>query len=55
MFEKDIRDCIENRTAGVDTADILEVKARTLETSSTVALTKRMKNLKSSTGKINWT
>jgi hypothetical protein len=41
MFEKDIRDCIENRTAGVDAADILEVKARTLETSSTVALTKR--------------
>ncbi|MDR7665747.1 hypothetical protein RG963_08175 [Methanosarcina sp. Z-7115] len=45
MFEKDIRDCIENRTAEVNAADILEIKARTLETSSTVALTKKNEKL----------
>ena len=45
MFEKDIRDCIESRAAGIDAAEILEVKARTLETSSTVALAKKNEKL----------
>ena len=45
MFEKDIRDYIESRTAGIDAAEILEVKARTLETSSTVALAKKNEKL----------
>ena len=46
MFEKDIRDCIENRTAGIDNVDILEIKARTLETSSRLALAKKNEKLK---------
>lgn len=45
MLEKDIRDCIESRTAGVDAVEILEVKERTLETSSTVALAKKNEKL----------
>lgn len=45
LFEKDIRDCIESRTAGIDTVEILDVKARTLEASSTVALAKKNEKL----------
>lgn len=45
LFEKDIRDCIESRTAVIDTVEILDVKARTLEASSTVALAKKNEKL----------
>jgi len=45
VFEKEMRDCIESRTAGVDAAEILEVKERTLETSSTMALEKKNEKL----------
>jgi hypothetical protein len=40
-----MRDCIETRAAGVDAAEILEVKERTLETSSSVALAKKNERL----------
>jgi hypothetical protein len=45
IFEKDIKDCIENRTAGVEVAEILEIKKKTLETSSTMSLTKKNEKL----------
>lgn len=45
LFEKEIRDCIETRAVGVDAAEILEVKERTLEASSSVALTKKNEKL----------
>jgi hypothetical protein len=45
MFEKDVRDYIENRSVGVDAAEILEVRERTLETSSSVALAKKNEKL----------
>ena len=46
MFEKDIRDYIESRTAGIDTAEILEIKARILDASSAVVLAKKNEKLK---------
>ncbi|HHV24652.1 MAG TPA: hypothetical protein GXX65_09055 [Methanosarcina sp.] len=45
LFEKNIRDYIETRTAGVDAAEILEIKEKTLETSSSVALAKKNEKL----------
>lgn len=45
LFEREMRDCIETRAAGVDAAEILEVKERTLETSSSVALAKKNEKL----------
>ena len=45
LFEKEIRDCIETRAAGVDAAEIFEIKERTLEASSSVALTKKNEKL----------
>lgn len=45
LFERNIRDCIETHTAGVDAAEILEIKERTLETSSSVALAKKNEKL----------
>ncbi|HEX3008958.1 MAG TPA: hypothetical protein VHO90_15245, partial [Bacteroidales bacterium] len=45
IFEKDIKDLIENRAAGIDAAEILEVKNRTLEASSTAALAKKNEQL----------
>ncbi|WP_240664407.1 hypothetical protein [Methanosarcina sp. MSH10X1] len=44
-FEKDIRDYIESRTVGVNAVEILEVRERTLETSSNVALAKKNEKL----------
>lgn len=44
-FEKDLKDYIEIRTAGIEEGDILEVRARTLETISTVVLTKKNEEL----------
>ncbi|NLU57506.1 MAG: hypothetical protein GXX12_08690 [Methanosarcina thermophila] len=43
-LEKDIRDYIESRTAGIDAPEILELRKRILETSSSAAL--EMKNEK---------
>jgi len=40
-FEKDVRDCIESRTVEVEQSDILEIRARVLETASTVSLVKK--------------
>jgi len=54
-FEKDIRAYIESHAAGIEESGILEIKARILETISTVVLTKRMKSLRFSTVKISWT
>jgi hypothetical protein len=45
MFEKDMRNCIESHTAGVDAAELLEVKEKTLETSSATALEKKNEKL----------
>jgi len=45
IFETDVRNCIENRTAGVNATEILEVKERTLETFSTMALAKKNEKL----------
>ncbi|AYK14166.1 MAG: hypothetical protein GX302_10055 [Methanosarcina flavescens] len=44
-LEKDIRDYIESRTTGVDAAEILEIRERILETSSSVALEKKNEKL----------
>ncbi len=41
QFEKDVRDHIESHTVGVEEDDILGIKARILETVSTVALAKK--------------
>jgi hypothetical protein len=46
MFEKDIRDYIERRTAGIDTVEILEIKTRILEASSALVLAKKNEKLK---------
>ncbi len=40
-FEKDLMDCIESRAAGIEDSDILEIRARIIETVSTVALSKK--------------
>jgi hypothetical protein len=40
-FENDVRSYIENRTVGVDENDILDIKAKILETSSTVSMAKK--------------
>ena len=40
-FEKDLRDYIESRTAGIEESDILDIGARILETLSTVVLAKK--------------
>jgi hypothetical protein len=40
-FEQDVRDYIESRTAGIEKSDILEIKAKILETFSTLAVTKK--------------
>jgi hypothetical protein len=40
-FEQDIRACIENRTPGTEESDIFEIKARILETVSSVVLAKK--------------
>ena len=45
QFEKDVRDHIESHTAGVEENDILGIKARILETLSTVALAKKNEKL----------
>lgn len=45
LFEKEIRDCIETRATGVDSAEIFEIKERTLEASSSVALAKKNEKL----------
>lgn len=45
LFEKEMRDCIETHAAGVDVAEIFEVKERTLETSSSAALVKKNEKL----------
>ena len=44
-FEKDVRDYIESRTAGTEESDIFEIREKILETVSTVALTKKNKEL----------
>ena len=41
QFEKDVRDHLESHTVGVEEDDILGIKARILETVSTVALAKK--------------
>ncbi len=45
LFEKEMRECIETYAAGVDTPEILEVKEKTLETSSSLALAKKNEKL----------
>lgn len=45
LFEKDIRNSIGNLTAEVYAPEILEIKERTLETSSSVALAKKNEKL----------
>lgn len=45
LFEKEMRECIETLAAGVDSPEILEVKEKTLETSSSVALAKKNEKL----------
>lgn len=45
MFEKDMRNCIESHRVGVDTAEILEVKEKTLDTSSATVLEKKNEKL----------
>jgi hypothetical protein len=40
-FENDVRSYIESRTLGVDENDILEIKAKILEASSTVSMAKK--------------
>lgn len=45
MFEKDMRNCIESHTVEVDTAELLEVKEKTLETSSATVLEKKNEKL----------
>ncbi len=45
IFEKDMKDCIESRTTGVGVAEILEVKEKILETSSSLALAKKNEKL----------
>lgn len=45
LFEREMRDCIDTRAAGVDIAEIVEVKERTLETSSSAALAKKNEKL----------
>jgi len=44
-FEKDVRAYIESHAAGIEESDILEIKARILETISTVVLTKKNEEL----------
>lgn len=41
LFDKEMRDCVETHTAGVDVAELLEIKEKILETSSSLALTKK--------------
>lgn|GEM_PF-300013 len=45
LFEKEMREFIETRVVGVDSPEILEVKEKTLETSSSVALAKKNEKL----------
>ncbi|AKB55399.1 hypothetical protein [Methanosarcina barkeri] len=45
LFEKEMRECIETHVAGVDTPEILEIKEKTFETSSSVALAKKNEKL----------
>lgn len=44
-FQKDVIDYIEERVQGVESEEILEIKARTIETSSTVSLLKKNERL----------
>lgn len=44
-FERDIRDYLESRTIGIKAEDVLEIKARTLEASSNIALAKKNEKL----------
>jgi hypothetical protein len=44
-FEKDVRAYIESHATGIEESDILEIKARILETISTVVLTKKNEEL----------
>ena len=44
-FENDVRDYIESRTVGVGENDILEIKVKILETSSTASLAKKNEEL----------
>jgi hypothetical protein len=44
-FHRDVIDYIEERAQGIESQEILEIKARTIETSSTVALLKKNERL----------
>ena len=44
-FQKDVVDYIEERTQGVEAAEILEIKAKTIEASSTISLLKKNEKL----------
>ena len=55
LFEKEMREFIETRVVGVDSPEILEVKEKTLETSSSVALAKKNEKLADIEVRINWT
>ena len=44
-FDKDVRDYIESHTAGTEESDILEIKAKIIETISTVVLAKKNEEL----------
>lgn len=44
-FERDIKDYLESRTIGIKADDILEIKNRTLESASSIALTKKNEKL----------
>jgi len=44
-FQKDVIDYIEERVQGIESEEILEIKAKTIETSSTVSLLKKNERL----------